>query len=87
MASSAAANACHEFVWNEASRHPDFRADLSRRRDLNRLDTNASYTKKYDDELTKYWLDRDGSRIYSFCSTHLPTWFAELIRKHEPDGL
>jgi hypothetical protein len=35
--------------------------------------------KKYDADLTKYWLDSDGSRIHSSCRIHLPTWFAELI--------
>jgi len=43
--------------------------------------------KKYYAELTKYWLDRDGSRIHSSCRIHLATWFADLGRKHEPDGL
>jgi len=43
--------------------------------------------KKYDTELTKYWLDRHGSRIHSYCRIHLPTWFADLGRKHESDGL
>ena len=43
--------------------------------------------KKYDAERTKYWLDWDGSRTQSCCRIHLPTWFAEFLRKHEPDGL
>jgi hypothetical protein len=28
-----------------------------------------------------YWL------ILINCRIHLPTWFAEFLRKHEPDGL
>jgi hypothetical protein len=43
--------------------------------------------KKYDAELTKYWLDRDGSRIESSCRIHLLTWFADLDRMHESGGL
>lgn len=33
--------------------------------------------KKYDAELTKYWLDWDGSRTQSCCRIHLPTWFTD----------
>ena len=43
--------------------------------------------QKSDAELTKYWLDRDGSRIQISCRIHLPTWFADLGGKHESDGL
>ena len=43
--------------------------------------------EKYDAERTKYWLDKDGSRIQNSCRIHLPARFAEFIRKHESDGL
>jgi hypothetical protein len=43
--------------------------------------------EKYDAELMKYWLDRHGSRIGNGCRIHLAAWFADLGRKHEPDGL
>jgi len=58
-------------------------------RRFKRIDWTRTPTipKKYDAELTKYWLGRDGSRIHSSCRIHLPTWFADLVRKHEPDGL
>jgi hypothetical protein len=58
-------------------------------RRFKRIDWTRAPTisRKYDAELTKYWLDRDGSRIHSSCRIHLPTWFADLGRKHEPDGL
>ena len=47
----------------------------------------STIPEKYDAELTKYWLDRDGSRIHSSCRIHLPNRFADVDRKHEPDGL
>jgi hypothetical protein len=43
--------------------------------------------KKYDAELTKYWLDRDESRIHSYCRIHLLPGSHDLDRKHESDGL
>jgi hypothetical protein len=85
VASSAAANACHDFVRMELVANPDFHADLCGA--VHRSDTPALMLNKYRAELTKYWLDRDGSRIQSSCRIHLPSRFAEFIRKHESDGL
>jgi hypothetical protein len=85
IASSAAANACHDFVRMELVANPDFHADLCGA--VHRSDTPALMLNKYRAEPTKYWLDRDGSCIHNSCRIHLPTWFADLGRKHEPDGL
>jgi hypothetical protein len=67
--------------------NPEFRADLWRGPDLHRPDTLPAMLKKYQVLFTKYWPAGDVSRIYSSCRIHLPTWFADLGRKHEPDGL
>jgi hypothetical protein len=47
IASSTAANACHEFVRMEPVANPDSHADLWRSPDLHRLDMPALMPKKY----------------------------------------
>jgi hypothetical protein len=69
----------------ESVANPDFHADLYGV--VHPSDTPALMLDKYRAELTKYWPDRDGSRIETSCRIHLPTWFADLGRKHESDGL
>ena len=61
IASSAAANACHDFVRMEQVANRDFHADLCGA--VHRSNTPALMLNKYRAEPTKYWLDREGSRI------------------------